>query len=154
MLDVINVKMVGVTNFSAVDSIAQPWYVSLGEDILSARAAHTSGGNLRTAIAIITISLIHWFISSLETALLWIAAIMLHFKARFLHIPPSLRFFTVGTDRDQLFRQAFMFALAPLHAFVTVPLLDTFGCSHTAQSSKHWLLRYGRYHLLFLVTFW
>lgn len=88
--------------------------------------------------------------------MLSIAVTVSRFEAGTLHIPPSLRFFTEGAEPDQLFRQAVMFAVAPLHAFVSIPLLDAFQGRYGAQprSRLHGLLQYGRLYLQFLVAFW
>ncbi|KAF2190369.1 hypothetical protein K469DRAFT_721215 [Zopfia rhizophila CBS 207.26] len=58
-------------------------------------------------------SLVQTFLSQREAAMLYIAVMVSHFEAEILHIPPSLRFFTAGAEPDQLFRQAFLFLLAP-----------------------------------------
>lgn len=86
----------------------------------------------------------------LETALLHLAATVSHFEAETLHIPPSLRFFTADADPDHLFRQAFMFALAPVHAFFTLPLMEKV---MGGRRSGSWLWRCGGWYLQFLGMF-
>lgn len=61
-------------------------------------------------------SLVQTFLSSIEAAMLYVAATVSRFEAETLHLRPSFRFFTVGAEPDQHFRQAVLFALAPLHA--------------------------------------
>jgi hypothetical protein len=99
-------------------------------------------------------SLIQTFLSQLEEVMLYVAVTVSHFEAEILHIPPSLRFFTVGAEPDQLFRQAFLFLIAPFHAFVSIPLGDLIGGRYDSQTRSHGLLRYGGWYLQFLVTFW
>jgi hypothetical protein len=70
-------------------------------------------------------SLLQTFLSSIEAAMLFVAATTSRFEAETLHIPLALRFFTVVAEPDHLFRQAVLFTVAPLHAFVMIPLLDT-----------------------------
>ena len=98
-------------------------------------------------------SLVQMFLSQLEAAMLYIAVMVSHFETEILHIPPFLCFFTVGAEPDQLFRQAFLFLLAPFHAFVSIPLGDLVWGRYNSQPS-HGLLRCGRWYLQLLVTFW
>lgn len=70
-----------------------------------------------------------WF----EAAMLHIAATVSHFEAETLQIPPSLRFFTVGAEPDELSKQAIMFCVAPLHTFATLPLMDAFAGRYELQ---------------------
>jgi hypothetical protein len=68
--------------------------------------------------------LLQTLFSHLSSSILHTTLTVSHFEAETLHIPPSLRFFTTGTDPDHLFRQGFLFLLAPFHAFITLPLAD------------------------------
>jgi hypothetical protein len=77
------------------------------------------------------------FLSQLEAAMLYIAVMVSRFEAEILHIPPSLRFFTVGAEPDQLFRLSFLFLLAPFHAFVSIPLADLVWGRHDSQPRSH-----------------
>jgi hypothetical protein len=69
-------------------------------------------------------SLVDMLLIYLEFAMLHLTIIVLCLKASYLHIPPSLRFSTVGGDANELFNQAFMFTLAPYHAFIIILLMD------------------------------
>lgn len=79
-------------------------------------------------------SLVQAFPPLFEAAMLDVAVIVSRFEAETLRIRPSLRFFTVGAERDQLFRQAVIFSLAPLHAFALILLIDALQGRH--QSSR------------------
>jgi hypothetical protein len=94
-------------------------------------------------------SLLQTFLSSIEAAMLFVAATVSRFEVETLQTSPSLRFFTVGAEPDRLFRQAVMFSDAPLHAFVTIPLLDAF--EGRRRSWRQSVLRYGRFYVLLLV---
>ncbi|KAF1851145.1 uncharacterized protein K460DRAFT_262768, partial [Cucurbitaria berberidis CBS 394.84] len=98
-------------------------------------------------------SLVETLQSQFEAALLHVAAIVSRFESEMLHIPPALRFFTVGAEPDHLFRQAFLFLLAPLHAFVTLPLTDLV-CYNSRKLRRHGLVQCGEWYLWFFVTFW
>ncbi|KAH7396367.1 hypothetical protein BKA66DRAFT_262613 [Pyrenochaeta sp. MPI-SDFR-AT-0127] len=89
-----------------------------------------------------------------EAAMLYVAVVASRFEAETLRIRPSLRFFTVGADPHQLFRQAVIFALAPLHAFILIPLIDALQGRHKSQPRGQSLFRYGRWYLQFLVPSW
>jgi hypothetical protein len=99
-------------------------------------------------------SLLQTFQSPLEAAMLYIAVTVSRFKADTLHIPPALRFFTVGAGPDELFKQAFIFALAPVHTFITIPLLAKVHGRHASQPRSYSLLRCGSWYLQLLATFW
>ncbi|KAF2194527.1 hypothetical protein K469DRAFT_705996 [Zopfia rhizophila CBS 207.26] len=99
-------------------------------------------------------SLVQTLLSQLEATLLYIAATVSHFEADILHIPPSLRFFTAGAEPDLHFRQAFLFVLAPLHAFVSMPLSDLLLGRCDPEPRSHGLRRYGTWFLWYLVMFW
>ena len=88
-------------------------------------------------------SLFQTILSHLEAAIFYIAIIVSHLEAEILHIPPSLRFFTVGAEPDQLFRQAVLFLVAPLHAFVTLPLMDVVGRRYNSQPTCRGLVQCG-----------
>jgi hypothetical protein len=99
-------------------------------------------------------SLLQAFQSLLEAAMLYIAVTVSHFEADTLYIPPALPFFTVEAGPDELFKQAFMFALAPVHAFITIPLLAKVHGRHASQPRSYGLLGCGSWYLQLLATFW
>jgi hypothetical protein len=100
-------------------------------------------------------SLVDIFLSRLETTMLHLAHTISRLEADYLHIPPALRFFTVGADAEELFNQAFMFTLAPYFAFIIMPLTDAvLGDPHLDKSRGRALLRYGRLSLQFLLMWW
>jgi hypothetical protein len=69
-------------------------------------------------------SLVDMLLIFFEFAMLHLALIISCLEASYLHIPPSLRFFNVEGDADELFNQAFMFTLAPYHAFIIILSMD------------------------------
>ena len=94
-------------------------------------------------------SLFHALASSFEAAMLYLAVVTSRFEAETLNVPPALRFFTTGADPDQLSRQAFLFALAPVHAFISILILNALQGAHS-----HGLLRYAWFYLRLLTLFW
>lgn len=92
--------------------------------------------------------------SHLETLMLRLALTMSNLETETLYNPPSLRFFTAGGDTDELFRQAFMFALAPFHAFITMPLLDSFLGPQSPLSRCPLVLRFWGWWPGFSLMFW
>ncbi|PSN64502.1 hypothetical protein BS50DRAFT_75696 [Corynespora cassiicola Philippines] len=66
--------------------------------------------------------LIQSLITQYEALMLYIAAAVSRVEVEMLHIPPSLRFFTVGAGPNELVLQAFSFVIAPLYAFIMIPL--------------------------------
>jgi hypothetical protein len=100
-------------------------------------------------------SLVDIFLSRFETAMLHLALTISRLEADYLHIPPALRFFTVGGDAEELFNQAFMFTLAPYFAFIIIPVMDAVsGGPNLDKSRGRALLRYGRLSLQFLLMWW
>jgi hypothetical protein len=100
-------------------------------------------------------SLVDIFLSRFETTMLRLALTISRLEADYLHIPPTLRFFTVGGDTEELFNQAFMFTLAPYFAFIIIPLIDAVaGDPNLAKPRGRALLRYGRLWLQFLLMWW
>jgi uncharacterized membrane protein AbrB (regulator of aidB expression) len=99
--------------------------------------------------------------SLLETTALWLRAALLRlaftvsrFEAETLHMPTLLRFFTEGAGEQELHLQAFMFAVAPLHASFTMPVLETLFDQRTFRSWTGYLLRYLYWYFYFLSMFW
>jgi len=99
-------------------------------------------------------SLVQTFLLQLEAAMLYVAVTVSHFETEILHIPPSLCFFTEGAEPDRLFRQAVLFLVAPFHAFVSMPLLDSIAGKRDSQPRSHWLLRCGGWYLHYFIMFW
>ncbi|KAF2794665.1 hypothetical protein K505DRAFT_360871 [Melanomma pulvis-pyrius CBS 109.77] len=99
-------------------------------------------------------SLVQTFLSQLEAAILHVAVVMSHFEVEILHITPSLRFFTVGVEPDRLSKEAFLFLVAPFHAFVSIPLAEFVGGRYEPQPRSHGLFQCVGWYLLLLVTFW
>jgi hypothetical protein len=94
------------------------------------------------------------FPTNLEAILLHLARTISAFEGHVLHIPPSLCFFTVDANPDRLARQAFLFVLAPLHAFVLMPLADLVWGRCDPEPRSPALVRCCGWFGLLLVTFW
>ncbi|KAH6629442.1 hypothetical protein C7974DRAFT_186385 [Boeremia exigua] len=99
-------------------------------------------------------SLLHLAPSLFETAMEWLAFEVSRIEAEILHIPSSMRFFTVEADTDQRFKEAFLFALAPFYAFITMPLLDRLRGIRHPKSRSDRSTRCGEWYLWYLVMFW
>jgi hypothetical protein len=100
-------------------------------------------------------SLVDLSLFRFETTMLHVALTVSRLEADYLHIPPALRFFTVGGDAEELFNQAFTFTLAPYFAFIIVPLIDAvLGGLNPDESRGRALLRYGRLWLQLLLMWW
>ena len=74
--------------------------------------------------------------SSFVAATLCMAATMSHAEET-IGIPESLRFFTVGADRETTFAEAFMFCIAAFHGLVTLPLIDKYLAKKAARPWKY-----------------
>jgi hypothetical protein len=99
-------------------------------------------------------SVIEMLLSSFEAAMIHLAFATSRFEAETLRIPASLRFFTVGGDAEELFTQALMFTIAPYNAFFVIPLMEALQDFPDPEPRSNRLLRYGRWYLLLLLTFW
>ncbi|KAH7076613.1 hypothetical protein BKA63DRAFT_564997 [Paraphoma chrysanthemicola] len=98
-------------------------------------------------------SLFSTLLVSLHRTLLYIAIKVSQFESETLHIPHAVCFFTKNAGPDHAFRQAFLFHIALLHAFFTIPMMDMV-VGPRQSSLTRGLLRYGGLYLLLLSTFW
>lgn len=94
--------------------------------------------------------------SHIEAGLLYVVNVVSYFEAETLHIPSSLCFFTAGAEPEQLHRQATLFLLAPLQAFLLMPLLDMVQSIYLSRPRpiREGLFKYGRWYLQLIITFW
>lgn len=83
-----------------------------------------------------------------------LAVVLSRFEAETLRVPPLLRFFTAGAEPYELHLQAFMFIVAPLHAFFTMPLLDKLSGKREPMSWCGHLRHCLEWYFFYLTLFW
>jgi hypothetical protein len=83
-----------------------------------------------------------------------LAVMLARFEAETLRIPPLVRFFTAGAEAHELHLQGFMFVVAPLHAFFTMPLLERLLGKRKPQSCSCHLVRCLVWYLIYFTMFW
>jgi len=83
-----------------------------------------------------------------------LAVVLSRFEAETLCVPPLLRFFTAGAEPYELHLQAFMFIVAPLYAFFTMPLLEKLSGKREPISWCGHLRRCLEWYFLYFTAFW
>lgn len=81
-----------------------------------------------------------------------LATTLSHLEAT-LHIPESLRYFTVGAVPEDTYLEAFTFYVAALHGFITMPFLERF-LGKGAQPRRYDVWRCMEWYISFLSAFW
>lgn len=100
--------------------------------------------------------LTHTLLSHLSTHILTIATHAADIESNLLHIPPYLRFFTTTPDADPglYLKQATMFVAAPIHTFISIPLIALFLDGRQGMKRKYGMWACGHTLALLWGTFW
>ena len=99
-------------------------------------------------------SLFELALASFQATMFQLAVMLARFEAETLRIPPLVRFFTAGAEAHELHLQGFMFVVAPLHAFFTMPLLEKLLGKRKPQSWSRHLVRCLVWYLIYFTMFW
>jgi hypothetical protein len=89
-----------------------------------------------------------WFVSTMFR----LATTLSHLEAT-LRIPESLRYFTVRAVPADTYLEAFMFCVAALHGFITIPFLERV-LGKGAQPWRYDVWRCVQWYISFLSAFW